>query len=168
MTDSVLVKLFEHNNWANLQILQACTDLSDKQLDAAPDSTTKGSIRLTLQHMIESQQSYWTQLAGIEPRFAWQNPPDFARLEWAANLTGEGLLALAQGESGKLNTTFQYDGYSIEPWVVMVQAINHSTEHREQIKSMLSDLGITPPRIDGWKYGSVTNALRAIEGKANV
>ena len=47
----------------------------------------------------------------------------------------------------------------MEPWVVMVQAINHATEHREQIKSMLSALGVTPPSIDGWDYGEVTNAL---------
>jgi uncharacterized damage-inducible protein DinB len=41
----------------------------------------------------------------------------------------------------------------------MVQAINHATEHREQIKSMLSSLGVTHPEIDGWDYGEVTKAL---------
>jgi len=41
----------------------------------------------------------------------------------------------------------------------MVQAINHATEHREQIKSMLSALGVTPPRLDGGAYGRVANAL---------
>jgi len=54
------------------------------------------------------------------------------------------------------------DEYLIEPWVVMVQAINHATEHHEQIKSMLTSLGITPPRIDGWGYGMATNALTQI------
>lgn len=43
--------------------------------------------------------------------------------------------------------------YLAEPWVVMVQAINHATEHREQIKSMLSSLGVAPPDIDGWDFG---------------
>ena len=32
MTDNFLFKLFEHNNWANLQIIQACSSLSDEQL----------------------------------------------------------------------------------------------------------------------------------------
>jgi uncharacterized damage-inducible protein DinB len=41
----------------------------------------------------------------------------------------------------------------------MVQIINHATEHREQINSMLSALGVTPPDLDGWSYGEVTNAL---------
>jgi uncharacterized damage-inducible protein DinB len=41
----------------------------------------------------------------------------------------------------------------------MVQVINHATEHREQICSMLSALGIPPPDMDGWAYGEATNAL---------
>jgi uncharacterized damage-inducible protein DinB len=45
----------------------------------------------------------------------------------------------------------------------MVQIINHATEHREQIKSMLTSLGITPPSIDGWDYGDVMQALVLIE-----
>lgn len=44
----------------------------------------------------------------------------------------------------------------------MLQVINHATEHREQIKSMLSALGVTPPDIDGWDYGEATNALVSI------
>ncbi len=162
MTENVLAKLIEHNNWANLQIIQACAALSDEQLDAEPETVTKGSIRLTLQHLLEAQQSYWTQLANVVPLFNWQAPPDFDELQRAASITGDGLLALARDESNKLQTTFQKDDYTIEPWVVMVQAINHATEHREQIKSMLNSLGVTPPRIDGWQYGRVTNALTQI------
>jgi uncharacterized damage-inducible protein DinB len=97
---------------------------------------------------------------GIEARFNWQASPDFDELKQAANSTGEELIALALNASSEsLPAPFQKDGHSVEPWVVMVQAINHATEHREQIKSMLSSLGMTPPRIDGWAYGKVTNAL---------
>jgi uncharacterized damage-inducible protein DinB len=160
MKENILTKLFEHNNWANLQIMQVCSTLSDEQLDAEPQTTTKGSIRSTLWHLINSQEDYLSQLIGIEPRFNWQAPPDFNELQQAASSTGAGLIALARNESGKsLKAKFQKDGYSVEPWVVMVQAINHATEHREQIKSMLSSLEITPPRIDGWAYGRATDAL---------
>jgi uncharacterized damage-inducible protein DinB len=41
----------------------------------------------------------------------------------------------------------------------MLQVINHATEHREQIKSMLSALRVTPPDIDGWDYAIATNTL---------
>ena len=58
MTENFLVKLFEHNNWANLQIIQACSTLSDEQLDAEPQTATMGSIRLTLIHLVASQRGY--------------------------------------------------------------------------------------------------------------
>jgi len=153
MTENILGKLFEHNNWANRQIIQACSVLSDEQLDAEAQSATKGSIRLTLWHLVDAQQHYLSQLDSMEPRFDWQAPPAFAELQQAASISGEGLLALARDEANKsLKTKIHKDGYSIEPWVVMVQAINHATEHREQIKSMLSSLGMTPPRLDGWAW----------------
>jgi uncharacterized damage-inducible protein DinB len=52
MNKSILPRLFEHNNWANLQIIQACCSLSEEQLDEEPQTITKGSIRSTLQHLI--------------------------------------------------------------------------------------------------------------------
>ncbi len=164
MTENILGKLFEHNNWANLRIIQTCSALSDEQLDAEPQSATKGSIRRTLWHLMASQQGYLSLLTGMEPRFNWQAPPAFAELQKAASITGDGLLALARDEPSKpLKTQLQTkDGYSVEPWVVMVQVINHATEHREQIKSMLSSLGVTPPDIDGWDYGEATNALTPV------
>jgi uncharacterized damage-inducible protein DinB len=160
MAEHMLVKLFEHNNWANLQIIQACSALSDEQLDAEPQSATIGSIRRTLVHLVASQQGYLSLLTlPVEARHDAR--PAFAELQQAASISGEGLLALARDEPGKhLNTQLRTtDGYLVEPWVVMVQVINHATEHREQISSMLSALGVTPPVLDGWSYGEATNTL---------
>jgi uncharacterized damage-inducible protein DinB len=167
MVENILVKLFEHNNWANSQIIQICSSLSDEQLDAEPQSATKGSIRRTLTHLVSSQQSYLSLLTvPIEKRHHVSLA--FAELQESARKSSEGLLALVRDEPDKLpksrlQTT---DGYYVEPWVVFVQIINHATEHREQIKSMLSALGVTPPDIDGWAYGEVTNTLIPM-GKEN-
>jgi len=30
--------------------------------------------------------------------------------------------------------------------------INHATEHREQIKAIMTGLGIEPPDLQGWAY----------------
>jgi uncharacterized damage-inducible protein DinB len=160
MTENFLVKLFEHNNWANLQIIQACSVLTDEQLDAEPQSATKGSIRRTLMHLVGSQQGYLYLLTlPIEARPTVR--PGFAELHESARISGEGLLSLVRDAPGQsLQPQLQTkDGYFVEPWVVLVQVINHATEHREQIKSMLSTLGVTPPDIDGWTYGLATNAL---------
>ena len=111
-------------------------------------------------HPVASQRGYLSLLTlPLEERPTV--PPTFAELQESVSSSGEGSLSLARdGSSKPLKDQLQTrDGYFVEPWVVMVQAINHATEHREQIKSMLSSLGVTPPDIDGWDYGLVTNAL---------
>ena len=159
MTETFLVKLFEHNNWANQKIIQACYALSDEQLDAEPHSVTKGNIRETLSHLVTSQRGYLALLTmPVEKRPT--TPLEFSELQESAHGSGEGLLALAKGEQKPLETRLKTtDGFYTDPWVVMLQVINHATEHREQIKSMLSALGVSPPDIDGWDYGEATSAL---------
>lgn len=128
MTENTLAKLFEHNNWANLQIIQACATLSDEQLDAEPPSATLVSIRSTLLHLVSSQRGYLSLLTlPVDARR--KASLTFAELQESARVSGEGLLALARDESSerlkaRLQTT---DGYYVEPWVVMVQVINHAT-----------------------------------------
>ena len=165
MTENFLEKLFEHNNWANLQIIKACATLSDEQLDAEPQSATKGSIRSTLNHLVTSQQGYLRLLTiPLEQRLEPVPTPPSAEVEKSIRNSGEALLALARDSSripkGQLQTR---DGFFVEPWVLMVQIINHATEHREQIKNMLTSMWVTPPNIDGWDYGESLNALIPIE-----
>lgn len=159
MTENFLVKIFEHNIWANQKIIEACNTLTDDQLDAEPHSVTKGDIRETLSHLVTSQRGYLALLTQpVEERPTTHL--EFAELQESARLSGEGLLALAKGEQKPFETRLKTrDGFYTEPWVVMLQIINHATEHREQIKSMLSALGVTPPDVDGWDYAIVTNAL---------
>ena len=160
MTENFLAKLFEHNNWANSKIIQACYALSDEQLDAEPQSVTKGTIRRTLVHLVSSQHSYLRTLTlPLEERLE-DVTVAFAELQESAGKSGEALLAIARGERQPLKSQLQTrDQYLVEPWVLMVQIINHATEHREQINSMMSALGVTPPDLDGWSYGEVTDAL---------
>ncbi len=160
MRDPFLIKIFEHNNWANLQIVAACRALSDEQLDAEPQSATRGTIRRTLTHLVNSQRHYLALLTlPVEARTAADTP--FEELEASLRTSGEGLLSLLSGEQDwpwpeQLETK---DEYLVKPWVVLVQVINHAGEHREQICSMLTALGVTPPDLDGWSFGEATRAL---------
>lgn len=161
MAGDYLKRLLEYNNWANLRIIEACGALSDDQLDAEPITATKGSIRLTLWHLLAAQQRYVWRITGEEPRFNWQGPPSFAELRDAAMISGEQLLAIAQQEPHQtLMSKFDGTDYLADPWVVMVQTIYHAGEHREQIKSMLSTLEVTPPDIEGWTFGESAGAVR--------
>jgi uncharacterized damage-inducible protein DinB len=164
MTENILVKFFEHNNWANLTLFQTCSTMGEEQLDAEPLSATKGNIRHTLWHLVAAQQGYLSLLSGVDHRSNWQSPPPLAELQEAARTSGDGLLALAKDTtSSHLHKEIHTrNGYLTQPWVVMLQAINHATEHREQIKSMLSSLGVIPPDLDGWSYAEATSALTPI------
>jgi uncharacterized damage-inducible protein DinB len=160
MSENFLARLFEHNNWANLRIMEVCSTLSDEQLDAEPQSATRGTIRRTLVHLVSSQYSYLRTLTLPLEERRESITVDFADLQESIAKSGEALLAFARGERKPLSSKLQTrDGYDVEPWVLMVQIINHATEHREQVKSMLTTLGVVAPEIDGWDYGLVTNAL---------
>ena len=163
MKENILAKLFEHNNWANLKVVHTCCALTDGQLDSKPQSGTDWSIRRTLLHLVGSQKAYLSLLTmPLEERP--DTTPTFAELEEVVRASGEGLLALAKEESSRhVKTRIQTkDGYLVEPWVVMLQAINHATEHRRQISGMLRALRVAPPGIDGWSYGEATKALISI------
>lgn len=164
MAENIIAKLFEHNNWANQQIVEACAALTDDQLNAPPQSATEGSIRNTLLHLVSAQYGYLRLLTLPVEERRERVTVEFAHVEKSITESGERLLELARDASKLPTTRLQTrDDHWVEPWVIMVQIINHATEHREQIKSMLTALGITPPSIDGWDHGSVTNALVAME-----
>ncbi len=138
-------------------------------MDAEPQSATAGTIRFTLEHLVSSQESYLSYLTGKDYRSNWQTQPTFDEMGKSVNFTGRELLALARDES-KLPTTQirTRDDYLVEPWVLMVQVIDHGIEHREQLNSMLTALGVTPPQLDGWYYGEAMNANIPPEGRDQI
>ncbi len=161
MPERILTRLFEHHNWANLRILDACASLSDEQFDFQPQTAVRGTIREMLDHLVTSQEDYTWMLIRFD------HPPDRAsRLSLSALReltieTGRELIAWADSASDELmNSRIDLsDGYRVEPGVIITQVINHATEHREQIKSLLTSLGVEPPRIDGWQFGRHSGAL---------
>ncbi|MCB8968338.1 MAG: DinB family protein [Ardenticatenaceae bacterium] len=161
MTENILARLIEHNNWATLQIFDVCATLTAAQLDFEPQSAVRGTIRETLRHLVLSQEDYTAMLTTFDHPPEREVMPTLVELREIVVQSGRELVALVQDFSSKsLQSQIQVsDGYRVEPWVFIVQAINHATEHREQIKSILSALGVEPPRIDGWMYGRLENAL---------
>ena len=161
MTENVLARLIEHNNWANLQIFHTCETLTEEQLDFEPQAAVRGTIRETLQHLVLSQEDYTSMLTTFDHPYKREIVPTLSELREVVVRSGRELVSLVQDHANKsLQSQIHVsDGYRIEPWVFIVQVINHATEHREQIKSIMSVLGVEPPRIDGWMYGRQENAL---------
>lgn len=165
---SVLTVLFAHNAWANLKLLDFCERLSDEQLDATAIGCF-GSIRATLQHIIGAEVSYVERVNGKLPAAAPSGDqfPGFAVLKDAARWAGDELLLLAL--SAREDTSvrqrpprhiFQYRLASL-----IVQAITHSTEHRTQISTIITQLGMEPPDMSGWQYMEDIGELQDLEAR---
>ena len=151
-----LPDFFKYNLWANLRLLDACTHLSDAQLDATTRGTF-GSVRETLMHLFAAEEGYARHFnfTGTVPTPRLKELITFAgfdELRRRAERSGKELIAVA--EQGELNQILYLDEgtYEAPVIVVLIQAINHGIDHRSQIATLLSQQDIEPPDLDGWSY----------------
>jgi uncharacterized damage-inducible protein DinB len=151
---TTLAAMFEHNRWANDQLLVACLGLTEAQYDTAVEGTY-GSLGETLAHIASGELFYTLLLTGWVPDTAWQQDDPFPGVEPLLEIvreTGPRLLAAAESIAGE-ELIERDPGERIPASVILVQAINHATEHRAHATTILTQLGITPPAIDGWHFG---------------
>lgn len=153
---TVLVELFRHNTWANGCLLEACAGLDDGVLDAT-GAGTFGSVRETLVHLFGAQGRYVQVLTGSppEPMVSEREPwPGFERLRASAEVSNHALeeVAVRADSMGILRGERGGKPYALPVAVVMTQAINHATEHRAHINTILTQAGIEPVSIDSWAW----------------
>jgi uncharacterized damage-inducible protein DinB len=152
---SVLTTLFAHNGWANLKLLDFCEKLSDEQLDATAIGCF-GSIRNTLVHIVGAEVSYVRRVNGKLPSQPLSRGefPGFAVLKDVARWTNDELLTLALSARKATMVTESEEGLACDYTLasLIMQAINHATEHRAQIAAIITQLGMEPPDMSGWQY----------------
>ena len=150
---TTLAAMFEHNRWANEQLLDACRDLTQAQLGASVVGTF-GDLGATLAHIASGEIFYTQLLTGWKPSTAWQQNDPFPGVDPLLEVLGEtGARLRAAAESMPGDQLIERDpGELIPAWVILVQAINHATEHRAHATTILTQVGIVPPAIDGWAY----------------
>jgi uncharacterized damage-inducible protein DinB len=152
---SVLTTLFAHNAWANLKLLDFCEQLTDEQLDATGIGCF-GSIRDTLGHIVGAETSYVRRVNGKLPPtpISKDQFPGFAALKDTAHWTNDQLLQLALAARKDTAVREREDEMvCVYPLAsLMLQVINHATEHRAQIAAIITQLGMEPPDMSGWQY----------------
>jgi uncharacterized damage-inducible protein DinB len=162
---SVLTALFGHNTWANLKLLGFCERLSDAQLDTTAIGGF-GSIRDTLQHIVGAEVGYVERVNGkLPPQPPASNQfPGFVVLKDAARWAGDELLQLALSARSDTRVRQRPPRQLIEYNLasLIVQAINHSTEHRAQIATIITQLGMEPPDMSGWQYMDEVGELQEL------
>ncbi len=155
---TVLAGLFKHHHWANQRLFAACSGLNDRVLDATTPGTF-GSILSTLTHIVTSEESYLAAITGEPPErpsLTQESAFDIDDLAQRARRSGERLIAVARQTPADqvLRGTRGGQPYAIPLSIFLTQAINHATEHRSQVMTILSQQGITPPVLDAWTFNA--------------
>ena len=165
----VLSELFRHNTMMNQRLVEACRQLSADQL-AATAVGTYGTIGATLVHIANAQVGYAARLLNIErPDSLPEDPlPGFDALTERFTLGDSQLeeAALLAGRDREVEVTGDdpVGTWRMPVSLFLVQAINHGTEHRSQVATILTQLGIGPPDMDGWTYFDASGQLVPVEG----
>jgi uncharacterized damage-inducible protein DinB/uncharacterized protein YndB with AHSA1/START domain len=150
-----LTTLFSHHLWANLRLLEQCAKLTSEQLDTTI-SGTFGSIRDTLEHIVTSEQSYFSRISTGRRLDRPEDAPSltFAEMIESARTTGSGLIEWAPKVQADDTVQVDWEGAprDVPKTIILTQIINHATEHRSQIMATMTQLVIEPPDLQGWQY----------------
>jgi uncharacterized damage-inducible protein DinB len=157
MTRPDLADAFGHHVWATLRLLDVCLDLSPDQSDSSVPGI-RGSIIDTMRHTVGSDAWYLFTITGDRGHLLDEDHMDLVELRAAMeghDTTWATLLAERPDPDTVIEEVDEDDGY--RKWATMgirfAQALHHGTDHRSQICTALTALGIEPPSIDVWDYG---------------
>jgi uncharacterized damage-inducible protein DinB len=165
MTRSAWYDALAHHTWATERILEACASLSREQL-VAPVPGTYGPIIATLAHMVATDGWYLSFFLEFENPIGEDPNITIDQLRAANAVNGErwqSVLAEDRDPESEIVERNEEEGWEfITPLAFRyAQAVHHGTDHRSQVCTALSSLGIEPPEIDVWAYGEATGRTRA-------
>jgi len=156
MPRSPLADAFGHHVWATLRLIETSESLDEGQLQATA-AGTYGSIIDTLRHLVASDRSYLATLSGGKVERVDDEDmtlPDLRAImvedgpEWSrviAELDDPDRIVVREYPDGRVNRS--------PAGIRLAQVLHHGTDHRSQICTILTTLGIEPPDIDVWEFG---------------
>jgi uncharacterized damage-inducible protein DinB len=160
----VIDRLLEHDRWSMHQLLDACRDLTDEQLDREFDIGHR-TLRETWDHVIFNVM-FWTGLMLGDPppndrrERTWERTiPAFTDRYTQAQST---LASAINGfrDKGQLSAT--YLDHWQEPTTnvgTLIHLAIHNAEHRSEILHILQRLGLTDlPEVDYAYWEHVTGS----------
>jgi uncharacterized damage-inducible protein DinB len=147
--------IFSHHLWANIVIFERCCELTEEQLDASIKGVY-GSIRETLNHIMRAEKSYFSRISTGKQYNHPKDAPQLSIKDMVREVksTGAGFIEWASKVDEKDSVMIDWDGTmrEVPKTIILNQVINHGTEHRSQILSILTQIGIEPPDVSSWTY----------------
>ncbi|OGO57957.1 MAG: hypothetical protein A2V85_13380 [Chloroflexi bacterium RBG_16_72_14] len=164
MTTSLLGDAFAHHVWATDRLIDACAALTPEQR-SRPEPGTYGSILGTLRHLVASDRWYLSFFHDGLAEIDEQAETSLAELRTAITDSGAAWTELLAGQPDPDADVVELDG----SWEVhsptslrLAQVIHHGTDHRSQVCTALTSLGVEPPEIDVWAYARETGGERGV------
>jgi len=147
---------FAHHVWATLRLIDVCLELDPKQLNAAVPGTY-GSILETMRHLVGADTYYLSHLTGDPAREIDSDGMDLRglRAEVEADERTWSEVLAEDLDPDTVVRDVDEDGYRRDATigVRLAQAIHHGTDHRSQVCTALTSLGVEPPSVSVWAFG---------------
>ena len=166
MSSPILADAFGHHVWATTRILDACASLEDAQL-ATTVPGTYGSIIDTLRHIVGGDVFYLDVLRGGEPEPFDEASSDIPTLRTVMAAHAAVWQRLVAGDLDPMTDVVEYEesGYETHAplGIRLAQALYHGTDHRSQVCTALTTIGIEPPAIEPWDIARDDGRMFTIE-----
>jgi len=164
--NGALVVLVQHKTWATLRLIEHCRSLDDAQLNATIPGTF-GSIRVTLQHLVGSDEGYFATLTGERlSELLSDEPVPLDELAERIRRLGPRWEALARDPDIQRRGVTTRDGWRTLGAVLLAQAIHHADDHRSHVLSIIGGRGLDLPGLDigedldVWHYAIATGVMQ--------
>ena len=164
MIASLLSDALAHHVWATERLIDECASLTPEKL-TTPSPGTYGSILDTLRHLVSSDGWYLSFFREQAAPIDEEAEVSLAELRSAIERNGTAWTeVIARQSDPEEDMPERGDGWEFHApaGFRLAQVIHHGTDHRSQVCTALTGLGITPPEIDLWAYGEATNRTRAV------
>ena len=156
MTRSPLDDAFAHHVWATLRLIDTCLGLTPEQLETTVPGTY-GSIIDTMRHTVGGDASYLFVTTGGRTAMVDDERMDLAELRAEMERHGPAWSELVGGDIDPDAVLVRHrdDGSEMSAplGIRLAQALHHGTDHRSQVCTALTSLGVEPPEIDVWDFG---------------
>ncbi|MHB8644966.1 MAG: DinB family protein [Thermomicrobiales bacterium] len=153
---------FRHSAWATRRLLVFCRELTPTQMEATVTGVYGDPIA-TLWHITAAEANYYYRLSDRRPDWDWhaEEPPSLDELTTRAEEMAarwEAFLAEPFDAERLLAYTWPDETpYAVPTGVVLAQALHHGNEHRGQISTVLTAIGLVPPDLDVWTFATETH-----------
>ena len=159
---TLLTDAFAHHVWATIQLIDTCRALTPEQL-ATGVPGTYGSILETLRHLVGADRSYLFVLTDGRVTDIDEDSMDLEQLRAAMEAHGLAWSSVldAEPDPDTVLVRRRDDGSETHApvGIRLAQALHHGTDHRSQMCTALTALGVEPPGIDAWDFALADGRL---------